>query len=94
MVEFSKKMRKEGNKPNDDEYKKEMMEDPYLNCLKATYGYGVTCHKSQGGEWNDIFLFLDKSMYGMKRVNMFKWWYTAITRAKKQVHLLDDWWVS
>lgn len=48
MVEFSKRMRNDGNKPNDDEYKKEMMEDPFLNCLKANYGYAVTCHKSQG----------------------------------------------
>ncbi len=94
MVEFSKKMRNDGNKPNDDEYKKEMMEDPFLNCLKANYGYAVTCHKSQGGEWDDVFLFLGKSMYGMGLDNMFKWWYTAITRAKKHIHLTNDWWIS
>ena len=51
MVDFSKRMRRRSIRPNSDEYKKAMMEDDYINCLKATYGYAVTCHKSQGGEW-------------------------------------------
>ena len=42
-----------------------MMSDDYLNCIQATYGYAVTCHKAQGGEWDDVFLFLDRKMYGM-----------------------------
>lgn len=94
MVDFSKRMRNDGNKPNDEDYMKEMMSDPYLNCLKASYGYGVTCHKSQGGEWGDVFLFLEGGMYGMKKQELFRWWYTAITRAKKHVHLHDKWWIT
>lgn len=93
MVEFSRKMKKKGLKPNSPEYKQEMMKEPYLNCLRAKYGYAVTCHKSQGGEWNDVFLFLDRGMYRMEHQELFRWWYTAVTRAKKQLHLYEDWWI-
>ena len=79
---------------NSGEYKKAMMEDDYINCLKATYGYAVTCHKSQGGEWKKVFLFLEKGMYGMKPLELFRWWYTSITRAKEELHIVDGWWIK
>ena len=79
---------------NGPEYRKSMMEDECLNCLKTTYGYAVTCHKAQGGEWDDVFLFLDKSMYGMKKTELFKWWYTAITRSRKELNMVNGWWIS
>ena len=93
MIDFSYRMRDDEIKTNTFKYKQAMLEDEYLNCLKATFGYGVTCHKAQGGEWNSVYLFLDKSMYGMPRHELYKWWYTAITRAKKELNLVRDWWV-
>lgn len=93
MVDFSRKMRRKGVRPNTEAYKKTMMEDEYINCLKATYGYAVTCHKSQGGEWQNVFLFLDKGMYSMPPQELFRWWYTAITRAKTKLHMVDEWWI-
>ena len=93
VIDFNIRMREDKVKPNGAVYKKKMLEDRFLNCLKATYGYAVTCHKSQGGEWENIFLFLDKSMYGMQRQELCKWWYTAITRAKSELNLVKDWWV-
>lgn len=93
MVDFSRRMRNKGYSPNSIEYRKAMMEDSYINCLKATYGYAVTCHKSQGGEWNDVFLFLEQGMYGMPPKELSRWWYTAITRAKQRLHIMDGWWV-
>lgn len=89
MIEFSRKMKKKGIKSNSDEYREAMMKDKYLNCLRAKYGYAVTCHKAQGGEWNEVFLFLENSMYGMKRKELLGWWYTAVTRAKKQLNLAN-----
>jgi hypothetical protein len=94
MIEFSREMKKKGIKINSDEYRQEMMKDKYLNCLRAKYGYAVTCHKAQGGEWNEVFLFLEKSMYAMERKELFGWWYTAITRAKKQLNLANAWWIE
>ncbi|MFD1256526.1 ATP-dependent RecD-like DNA helicase [Mucilaginibacter terrae] len=93
MIDFNKRMQNKNIKPNGEIYKKKMLEDEYLNCLRTTYGYAVTCHKAQGGEWNDVFLFLDKSMYGMKHPELCKWWYTSITRAKQELNLVKDWWI-
>ncbi|OKS87829.1 ATP-dependent DNA helicase [Mucilaginibacter polytrichastri] len=93
MMDFNHRMRRKNVSPNTPEYRKAMMADEYLSCLKATFGYAVTCHKSQGGEWNNVFLFLDKSMYGMPAPELCKWWYTAITRTKQELNLVKDWWV-
>lgn len=94
MIDFSQRMRKKGTKPNSQKYKEAMMADPYLNCLKAKFGYAVTCHKAQGGEWDEVFLFLEKSMYAMSPNELFKWWYTAVTRAKKNLYVANDWWIG
>lgn len=94
MIEFSRKMKQKGIRPNTASYKDEMKKDDFLNCLQATYGYAVTCHKSQGGEWDSIFLFLDSKMYGMPRGELFRWWYTAVTRAKSELHLENGWWIG
>lgn len=94
MVDFSRRMKKKGRKPNSEAYKNAMMKDPYLNCLKAKFGYAVTCHKAQGGEWDDVYLFLTSKMYGMPQWELFRWWYTAVTRAKNQLHLHSEWWIK
>ncbi len=93
MVDFHKRMRNKDIKANTRKYKEAMMEDEYLNCLRATYGYAVTCHKSQGGEWNEVFLFLESSMYSMPGPELCRWWYTAVTRAKKELNLVNEWWI-
>jgi len=94
MIEFSRKMKKKGIRPNTPSYKEEMKKDDFINCLEATYGYAVTCHKSQGGEWDSVFLFLDSRMYGMPQGELFRWWYTAVTRAKSELHLENGWWIG
>lgn len=93
MVDFSRRMKRKKIKPNTDPYKEAMLKDSYINCLRATYGYAVTCHKAQGGEWDEVFLFLEKSMYSMKPLELCRWWYTAVTRVKKELHLLNEWWI-
>lgn len=94
MIAYSQECRQLGIKPNSQAYKDKMMKDPYLNALRATFGYAVTCHKAQGGEWDEVFLFLNKGMYGSPRSDMFRWWYTAITRTRHRLYLHQDWWLS
>jgi ATP-dependent exoDNAse (exonuclease V) alpha subunit len=97
MIDFSHRMRSKNISTNTSDYKKAMLEDDYLNCLRATFGYAVTCHKAQGGEWNNVFLFLDNNkngMYNMQPQELCKWWYTSITRARGELHLVKHWWVS
>ena len=71
-----------------------MLTDPYLNALKSVYGYALTCHKSQGGEWDNIYLYLDNKIQGKPKPEVYQWMYTAVTRAKKKLHIVDDWFIK
>jgi hypothetical protein len=93
MIDFSMRMRRKGIHPKSDIYFLALQSDPYLNSLRANFGYAVTCHKSQGGEWADVYLFLHKAMYVMGSEGLSRWWYTGITRAKEALHVVDDWWI-
>ena len=64
-------------------------EDPYFNALQVKYGYAVTCHKAQGGQWQRVFVdqgFVTEDMFGP---DYFRWLYTAITRATETVYLVN-----
>ena len=53
------------------------------------FAYAVTTHKAQGGEWQAVFI--DKMLFGdevMSR-DLMRWLYTAITRASRQVYLVN-----
>ena len=68
---------------------KAVREDPYYNALQVKYGYAVTCHKAQGGQWAKVFVdqgFLTEEMLG---ADYFRWLYTAITRATETVFLVN-----
>ena len=91
MIDFYQRMKSNKVYQKDQEFKNNMMKDPYLNALKAVYGYALTCHKSQGGEWNEVFLYLDNKIHGLKKPGIYQWWYTAITRAKENLYLVNDW---
>jgi len=54
------------------------------NAQEFTFGYALTCHKSQGSQWDDV-LIIDESRVFRQRDVQMKWLYTAITRAAQQV---------
>jgi len=64
--------------------------DPYLNALRLKYAYAITCHKAQGGEWEEVSIVTESILYHSRQPSDFvnKWLYTAITRAKSNVNLL------
>lgn len=73
--------------------KKELYEnirkDPWLNALQVKYGYAMTCHKAQGGQWKEIFLdqgWVNEEMMGLE---YYRWLYTALTRATEKVFLVN-----
>lgn len=47
-----------------------------------TYGWAITCHKSQGSQWDNVTIF-DES--GSFRDSWVNWLYTAVTRAAEKV---------
>lgn len=55
-------------------------DDGFVGALQARYGYALTCHKAQGGEWEHVFL---NPMYGQAEG---RWLYTAVTRAAAQFY--------
>jgi hypothetical protein len=80
----NKELRK---RPQSEEFKKAVQEDPYLNALRVRYGYSITGHKSQGGEWDSIFVDFDGVHYSEPGA---RWIYTAITRARKHLYTVNS----
>lgn len=66
-----------------------MKVDPFYNAVQVKYGYAVTCHKAQGGEWTNIFLDIGYITEEHLGVNFYRWLYTALTRASKRLYLVN-----
>jgi len=66
-----------------------MKVDPFYNAVQVKYGYAVTCHKAQGGEWDNIFLDIGYITEEHLGVNFYRWLYTAITRASGKVYFVN-----
>lgn len=81
-------MRKNGIYPKTPEFNDAIRTDKYFNALQAKYGYAITCHKSQGGEWENVFVDF-KVFMGKTKEAFFRWAYTGITRAKKKLFVID-----
>lgn len=82
------KMRYPNLKPSSDEFMAIYRADPFVNALRVKYGYAVTCHKAQGGEWPTVFVdyYRGGSQYTEE---YFRWAYTATTRAKNSLYVLN-----
>lgn len=63
-------------------------EDPFYNALQLKYADAITCHKSQGGQWKCVFIdcpfWMDE-----QSLDDLKWLYTALTRSREQVYLVN-----
>lgn len=59
----------------------------YFNALQIKFSYAVTCHKSQGGQWDTVFIEQPYLPDGVSKDYM-RWLYTALTRAKEKVYLI------
>ena len=77
-----------------DKFEKAMRDDPFLNAMRCTYGYAVTCHKAQGGEWDSAYVQMQRNVTLNPTKGKYQWLYTAITRAKTTVHVARDFFVA
>jgi len=59
----------------------------YFNALQVKFSYAITCHKSQGGQWNTVFVEQPYLPNGIDR-EYLRWLYTAVTRAKDKLYLI------
>jgi len=61
----------------------------FFNALQVKFASALTCHKTQGGQWDAVFIeqpwMPDESL----DVDFGRWMYTAVTRATKKLYLVN-----
>ena len=75
--------------PTKAERRKAIKNNPFLNALQVKFSYALTCHKSQGGQWDAVFVdqgYLTQEMVDQEYI---RWLYTALTRATKELFLVN-----
>jgi hypothetical protein len=93
VIRFNEKQKtnkeagRESFKVGSEKFKMELKSDPFYNALRVKYGYAITCHKAQGGEWDRVFI----DYYG--RISLkndpLRWCYTATTRGINTVYTIN-----
>ncbi len=99
--EESNKLYQEVLKDFEDEkskYKRFMgvKNNKFFNSLQVKFSYAITCHKSQGGQWDNVFIEQPYLPDGINK-DYLRWLYTAVTRAKKKLYLIgfkDDFFIE
>ncbi len=75
--------------PNRRERYKEMKKNPWFNALQVKFAYALTCHKTQGGQWNSVFIDSSLNLKETLEVEDLRWLYTALTRAQERVYFVN-----
>lgn len=70
-----------------EEFKQLLLSDPYLNAIRCKYGYAITCHKAQGGEWDKVFV--DYTGRVSLKEDPLRWCYTATSRAVETCYAVN-----
>ena len=77
------------NQQKSNSIDKKIKEDEFFNALQIKFAYAITCHKSQGGQWENVFVDLGYFTEDMLDKSYLRWLYTAITRATKKLYLIN-----
>lgn len=93
-MDYYFRMKAKGFKQKSHEFRDGLYNDPYLNALRAVYGYAITCHKSQGGEWNRVYLDIPRGLSNNAGRPEYQWLYTAMTRATEKLFIVDDFFLA
>lgn len=64
--------------------------NPYWCALQVKFAYAVTCHKAQGGQWDTVFVDMGYIHPEGVGLELYRWLYTAITRARRHLVIIDD----
>lgn len=90
--EDSNRLYEEVKKDYEDEkssYKRllSVKKNKYFNALQIKFSYAMTCHKSQGGQWQTVFIEQPYLPNGQD-ISYLRWLYTAVTRAQEKLFLI------
>jgi len=71
------------------ERNEKIRKDKFLGALQVKFAYALTCHKSQGGQWQAVFV--DQGYITEENINteFVRWLYTACTRASEELFLMN-----
>ena len=86
---FDKVMEDYMDVPYKSDRLKKIKEDKYYNALQIKFAYAATCHKTQGGQWNHIYIDQGYITDDMLGPDYLHWLYTALTRATEKVFLVN-----
>ena len=75
------------HKVGSEEFKQLLRADKYINAVRVKYGYAITCHKAQGGEWDTAFIDYFGRV-GLKD-DQLRWTYTATTRGVRRAFVVN-----
>ena len=75
--------------PNRRERYKEMRKNPWFNALQVKFAYALTCHKTQGGQWNTVFIDSAFNQKEELETEDLRWIYTALTRAQQRIFFVN-----
>lgn len=68
---------------------KQLKEDAYFNALQIKFGYAITCHKAQGGQWEHVYIDQGYMTQEMLNPDYIHTLYTAFTRATSHLYLIN-----
>ena len=71
------------------EINKKIKKNKFFNALQIKFAYAITCHKSQGGQWSNVFIDLGYFKEEMLNKSYLRWLYTAITRSSEKLYLIN-----
>jgi len=77
------------NEKNKSKRYQQILKNPYFNALQVKYANAITVHKSQGGQWEHVFIDYGFIPDEMKNENYLRWLYTAVTRATQKLYLVN-----
>ncbi|MCK5774523.1 MAG: AAA family ATPase [Bacteroidales bacterium] len=61
----------------------------YFNALQVKFASALTCHKTQGGQWDAVFIEQPWMPNNDLDIDFGRWMYTAVTRATQKLYLVN-----
>ncbi len=68
---------------------RQVRQDPFYNALQVKFGYAITCHKAQGGQWQHVYIDQGYIADDTRPEDYLRWLYTAFTRATDRLFLVN-----
>ena len=86
---FESVMEDYADMPRKQDRLRAVKQNPYYNALQVKFAYALTCHKTQGGQWDTVVIDQGYLTDEMIDKEYLRWLYTAVTRATGRVYLLN-----